>query len=530
MICLQHPCMGSSSVLLYAFLYVVHEGVALSALLDDRTPGVIGLQKDLKLEPGWFRKRYVDLADHQWKYLRDYALGFGLAAVLFVTASRAVACHAPSYRLHFYALSGTLCTGLLHGSRSGYLLTVIVVNYFVAKAAGGKPCGFGLIATINGTILLFIALLCHHEHDRTNAWGLLSALGTWQGAAGFIAARSLSFFTHLNGTSAQPAKAVQADGSLREGPREEDGKFLSFAAYVLYPPLFAAGPMVSFSEFQAQRSRTTPTSFFRLHGHQLLRRAWYGARLAGLVLLLEIVSHVLYFTALARTGMWRTLHESAGIRFSDDDVLLTAFWVAAVTWLKFQIIWKAARLVAVLDGVEAPENLGRCPFNILTWQELWQNWNASVNTGMAQMVAANMESAWQGTKHAVTILAAVLWYFSEGSRLPDLALIAIFALPQLVCRHVLDRGIITDRMQSKWYFRHLCAAAYALNHLLFVFLITGMYVTGPSGVPHVCGQLLKRPGELGSLLVFFFSMAHVSMGIRAKESELGHRLLPLNLD
>jgi hypothetical protein len=46
-------------VISYAFLYLLVEGLDLSALLDDKTPGVIGLQRELGLEPGWYRKRHV---------------------------------------------------------------------------------------------------------------------------------------------------------------------------------------------------------------------------------------------------------------------------------------------------------------------------------------------------------------------------------------------------------------------------------------------------------------------------------------
>jgi hypothetical protein len=65
-----------------------------------------------------------------------------------------------------------------------------------------------------------------------------------------------------------------------------------------------------------------------------VRRAVYGVRIVGTAALLEIGSHLLYFTALARTGMWRRLHEAAGIRFGQGDLLLTVFWVATLAWLK----------------------------------------------------------------------------------------------------------------------------------------------------------------------------------------------------
>lgn len=40
--------------------------------------------------------------------------------------------------------------------------------------------------------------------------------------------------------------------------------------------------------------------------------------------------------------------------------MLTGWWVLTFMWLKFAAIWRLFRLAALLDGVEAPENMPRC--------------------------------------------------------------------------------------------------------------------------------------------------------------------------
>lgn len=54
-----------------------------------------------------------------------------------------------------------------------------------------------------------------------------------------------------------------------------------------------------------------------------------------------------------------------------------------------------------------------------------------------------------------------------------------------------------------------------------------LYVTGTAGVLQVFKQLFKRPEHVCVMWGVFFCMARVSLEIRAKETELHRRLVPL---
>jgi hypothetical protein len=67
---------------------------------------------------------------------------------------------------------------------------------------------------------------------------------------------------------------------------------------------------------------------------QVMQLVCYGVRFVAAAVMFEIMNHVLYFHALARSGMWRRLHEAAGIRVGIGDVALTGFWTCVFVWLK----------------------------------------------------------------------------------------------------------------------------------------------------------------------------------------------------
>ena len=60
-----------------------------------------------------------------------------------------------------------------------------------------------------------------------------------------------------------------------------------------------------------------------------LQVAVYGARLAGALLLMELITHTLYFNAIARFGLPRGMGAAAGGAASALEAGMTGFWVLA---------------------------------------------------------------------------------------------------------------------------------------------------------------------------------------------------------
>jgi D-alanyl-lipoteichoic acid acyltransferase DltB (MBOAT superfamily) len=99
-----------------------------------------------------------------------------------------------------------------------------------------------------------------------------------------------------------------------------------YLAYVFYPPLYVAGPIMGFNSFASQLlSRSRPP---------LRDTAVYVLRWAASFLLLEAMSHVLYFNAIAKHRVWARWKGDHPLAFRVADVGITGFWVLNFMWLK----------------------------------------------------------------------------------------------------------------------------------------------------------------------------------------------------
>lgn len=89
--------------------------------------------------------------------------------------------------------------------------------------------------------------------------------------------------------------------------------------------------------------------------------AQYGLRLLACLLLLEVLTHSIYANAFARFHLWSRLPAAQSAEVFDAVTMAAlAFYKLIFLWLKFIVIWRLARFVALLDGVDPPENMLRC--------------------------------------------------------------------------------------------------------------------------------------------------------------------------
>lgn len=103
-----------------------------------------------------------------------------------------------------------------------------------------------------------------------------------------------------------------------------------YLAYVFYPPLYIAGPVMTFNAFAANvASRARPPWKTTL---------LYVLRLGASLLVLELMTHFLYFNAIAKHRVWAKRHRGGGgPAFRVTDVGITAFWVLNFMWLKVRV-------------------------------------------------------------------------------------------------------------------------------------------------------------------------------------------------
>ncbi|CBZ40967.1 uncharacterized protein, partial [Leishmania mexicana MHOM/GT/2001/U1103] len=164
--------------------------------------------------------------------------------------------------------------------------------------------------------------------------------------------------------AALPAEASRCYKYRTEYARDPaDYNFLNYAAYVLFPPLYLAGPMSSFNAF-VSHMRVPSTSM-------PLRKM---ARYAFGILRIYITEYtLLHFVHIPCLGSYAFVI----LRMTLLEQAQFLFYMLAYLWLKFSFIWKSSRLLAMFSGIKVPDDMRRCFDNTLTVRDFWRDWHAS---------------------------------------------------------------------------------------------------------------------------------------------------------
>lgn len=232
-----------------------------------------------------------DDSDFQYRSFRDYVPVLAAIMLVYVALS-AVFARLPSIgtpsgyqsiaerfrpnRIPFLHIFTAIFILALHGANTFKLLLVLTANYALAHALGGRRwLAPAVIWTFNvGTLALV------HWNDgvqwKTIGNGSLAwlddyngLLPRWQINFNITMLRLVSFaldlhWSRLAPTKAQPDVNVTADESgitdnkLRASRSRaaSEYSFSNYLAYTLYPPLFIAGPIMTFNDFVSQVSST----------------------------------------------------------------------------------------------------------------------------------------------------------------------------------------------------------------------------------------------------------------------------------
>ncbi|KZV94160.1 hypothetical protein EXIGLDRAFT_824417, partial [Exidia glandulosa HHB12029] len=119
--------------------------------------------------------------------------------------------------------------------------------------------------------------------------------------------------------------------------------FMNYVSYILYPPCYIAGPIMTFNDFLWQMKRPV-----RIAPRDV---ASYALRFVICLLTMEVVLHYMYVVAIKSARAW------AGD--TPAQLYMLGFWNLIVVWLKLLLPWRLFRLWALSDGVEPPENMVR---------------------------------------------------------------------------------------------------------------------------------------------------------------------------
>lgn len=146
----------------------------------------------------------------------------------------------------------------------------------------------------------------------------------------------------------------------------------NYVAYILYSPLYLAGPILTFNDYVSQQ-RYTPPSLTRS------RTSLYGIRFFLTLLCMELILHYIYAVAISKASPnWSV--------FTPGQLSMLAFFNLHIIWLKLLIPWRFFRLWALIDGIDPPENMVRCMSNNYSASAFWRGWHRSFNRWIVRYV------------------------------------------------------------------------------------------------------------------------------------------------
>lgn len=415
-------------------------------------------------------------------------------------------------RLAFLAVFTAIFILALHGTNSMKLLLVCFVNFALAKALGGRA----YIAPLALWIWNLTCLFTIHWNNGLPYGGMHSALEwldeyqgllpRWQINFNITMLRLLSFSldvhqaklssaghmarTQRGGDDYTDEDKIVSDARQRASIplKKDDYSMLQYLLYALYPPLFIAGPIMTFNDFTRQLHR--PLSIPPRHV------ASYAIRLAASILSMEFVLHFLYVNAIKDAKAWQGA--------TPMELSMIGFWNLIVVWLKLLIPWRFFRLWALADGVEPPENMVRCMANNYSTLGFWRSWHRSYNLWLIRYIYIPIG----GSKNAVAATFLVfsfvaLWHDVSLTLLQWGWLVSLFILPEILARKLVSgwqKEQPTAAARNPWWLRHLSACGGVFNILLMMTANLVGFAIGTDGILYMWNQLLGGWNGLGFMV------------------------------
>ncbi|KAJ5089951.1 Glycerol uptake protein 1 [Penicillium argentinense] len=420
----REPLWRTPEFFIYYLFFITLVPLMFKTVIDaskDSHP-VYATYSDL-LSPGWIPGRLVDNSDAQYASVRDnipylflLLIAHPLARKVYqsfanrpnVEAKSSVAAAGEvqlEQRMRFDFGFGLVFIAALHGISSLKIFLILFINYRIGK---GLPRAYVPAATWTFNIcILFANELCGGYQLEHIASFLSQGSGTpgekeillvqwaralddiggimprWEVLFKVTVLRLISFnmdyYWSVDYPAASPIEKKQLDpATLSDRDRvkipADPAAFnpRNYVAYVLYSPLYLAGPILTFNDYASQQRYTAP-SLTRA------RTALYGIRFFLTFLCMELMLHYIYAVAISKASPNWSL-------FTSGQLSMLAFFNLHIIWLKLLIPWRFFRLWALADGIDPPENMVRCMSNNYSAFAFWRGWHRSFNRWIVRYI------------------------------------------------------------------------------------------------------------------------------------------------
>ncbi|KAI9056770.1 MBOAT-domain-containing protein [Trametes sanguinea] len=457
---------------------------------------------EMRLSPGWMFGRRVDNSDNQYRSFRTNLPSLILLASSFIVLKpvyglvmrpyRSIQDWTQLYQIPFLVTFSTIMLLALHGTSTLKIFLILSINYSIAKLAG--PSKANPILTWVFNVLVLFAIERNKGFSYATLHPYLGNLDAWEGvyprwyiSFNITMLRLVSFNMDYYWALNSPV-VPEKDGAMPEKERRrvphppEFYSFLYYIAYVLYPPLYIAGPVMTFNDFMWQMRKPVGISPQSNLGYLL--------RFVACILTLEAILHFMYVVAIKDTKAW--------VGYSAAQLCMVGFWNLIVVWLKLLVPWRFFRLWALLGGIDPPENMVRCMANNYSTLGFWRAWHRSYNLWITRYIYIPLG----GTRNRIltTVLVftfVALWHDLSFRLLAWGWLVSLFILPELLARFLVPASKYGER---PWY-RHVAAMGAVFNILMMMTANLIGFVVGTDGMKYMLHQVIDSWEGIRFLLV-----------------------------
>ncbi|KAE8222870.1 hypothetical protein CF319_g3996 [Tilletia indica] len=491
------------------------------------------------LREGWLLGRLRDDSDHQYRTFRNFVATLAAVAGLYTLLSKLAALappirlsfllpastsRSPNNRLLFLSLFSAIFLIVLHGTNSLKILFFAGINYALAHRFGGA---LDARLTVPAIWIFNVGVLFLAHWTGGLPWSLFGTPFAWLDAyTGLLPRwfinynismlRLVSFAVdchwaqvdnesgHRPAVSNGSSAAVQTHRArtTANASKDEHRSFLLYMTYVAYPPLFIAGPIMTFNDFAAQLRQPLAIS------PQIVIR--YAIRWIFCLLTMEFVLHFIWVNAIKDAKAWEGL--------SLMQLSMVGLWNLIIVWLKLLIPWRFFRLWAMMDGVDAPENMIRCVANNYSTLGFWRSWHRSYNLWIVRYIYVPVGGASNAIPATLLVFTFVaLWHDLSLKLLAWGWLVTLFIVPELLARYLVP----VKKYGDEPWFRAACGVGGVFNLFLMMAANLVGFAIGLDGMKYMIDQLTGSVGGIPFIIVCSATLyVGVQLMMEYREEEL----------
>ena len=499
---------------------ILYDGIYLSREVADRGK-IAGLGPSPWVE-GW----KVDVNDGQLRSFRSNLPLLLVGAFAFIIGRKVLTnAKNPVTSLRFYAYLGPAILTYLHGFGVIYLLLWLFLNYQFAKIASGKRF-FPLIVWICN---LFFLVLTEYYEGYGWQWAGLGTLERlyhpemqWHRTSNLCFLKLISFLLDFHWAKREISCEIKEKHMkkceectekidclrFRQNTHVSDYGGLAFVGYMTYFPLYLAGPTLSYNAWRSQVEKPQQT-------YPLSRQLTYAFRLLICYVLLELSVHFLYFPTIANN----THNSKVWENFDAYELAIASYLVLKWIWLKFLVIWRFFRLWGICDGVESPENMGRCMSNNYCFEGFWRMWHRAFNQWLVRYLFIPLG----GSRYKVYNIWLVFGFVAIWHDLRLHLLVwgwgmCLFIVPEVLAKAYFSRPKFAEFRKTAGY-NWICAMGGGAYIILMMIANLVGFSFGLRGLNTIWEEILYGQGLtlLFKTWVLATFAAHLMFGIRRLE-------------